>query len=375
MIRKKETKKGIRWSYVIELGAINGERKRIQKGGFLTKKEAQIAKAKVLEELENGGIFKESDISMNEFLDYWYENYVKLNCKHHTQLSYSNTIKHLKKSFGNYKLKNLTPIMIQNYVNQRFKNGASINTLKNFKIVFKTAMKYAIFPCEFIKENPLQNIIIPKRKEEKEKIEVISLKQFQELISLVPEQPRYKLAFLIAFHTGMRVSEVCGLTWDNVDLKNNILHIKHNIIYYKGTFTLSSTKSKSSERIIIIGDSLKNILMEEKERQKELKKDYRELYYKGDNFVCCHDSGKPTSPTSIVNLCAYTLIKRGLSFKFNFHMLRHTHATLLMEAGANIVDISKRLGHKNTSITLDIYSHVTQKMKNDTVDIFEKLIK
>lgn len=56
-------------------------------------------------------------------------------------------------------------------------------------------------------------------------------------------------------------------------------------------------------------------------------------------------------------------------------MLRHTHATFLIEAGANIVDVSKRLGHKNTSVTLDIYSHVTQKMKNDTVDIFEKLIK
>ena len=147
------------------------------------------------------------------------------------------------------------------------------------------------------------------------------------------------------------------------------------IIYHEGTFFFSTTKSKSSDRVITIGQTLKDILIEEQKRQEELKKEYREFYYTDNDFVCCHDNGKPTAPSSITGLCCSVLPRRGISFKFNFHMLRHTHATFLIEAGANIVDVSKRLGHKNTSVTLDIYSHVTQKMKNDTVDIFEKLIK
>lgn len=211
-------------------------------------------------------------------------------------------------------------------------------------------------------------------KEKVEKVEIISLEQFQQLISSVSKQPRFKLALLIAFHTGMRVSEVCGLTWDNVDIENNVIYVKHNIIYYKGKFTLSSTKSKSSERSISIGETIKNILIKEKMRQEKIKEDYKEFYYTGEDFVCCHDSGKPTSPNSVSHLCAYALVERGLPFKVNFHMLRHTHATLLIEAGANIVDVSKRLGHKNTSITFDIYSHVTENIKNNTVDIFEKMM-
>ena len=375
MIRKFDTKKGVRWGFVIELGKVDGKRKRMQERGFITKKAAQEAYHKVKLEFENGGVIKENEISLSDFLDEWYKDYVLLNCKYHTQLSYINTIKHLKKDIGKYKLKNLSPSMIQKYINEKFKNGASESSLKLFKVIFKTALKYAIYPCKYIKENPVENVTIPKRNKEVKKPETITLEQFDYILSLI-KQRHYKIAFLIAFHTGMRESEVCGLTWENVDLENNILYVKYNLIYYnKHKIELSTPKTKSSYRKISFGDTLKNILINEKNAQSKFESHYREYYYRKHDLVCCFENGRPISPQNLAKFCWTSLPKKGLYFKFNFHMLRHTHATLLLEAGANIVDVSKRLGHNNTSITLDVYSHATKKMTADTVNLFEKILK
>lgn len=96
-------------------------------------------------------------------------------------------------------------------------------------------------------------------------------------------------------------------------------------------------------------------------------------YYHVSNFVCTKENGKPITPAS----CKWSgrNIKEKLRIDFNFHSLRHTHATLLLEQGGPIKDIQTRLGHSRSSITLDTYSHLTEKMKNQTVDIFEPFIR
>lgn len=373
MIRKFDTKKGVKWGFVIELGKVDGKRKRMQEGGFITKKSAQEAYHKAKSELENGGIIKDNNISLSDFLDKWYNDYVLLNCKHNTRLSYLTVITHLKDDLGNYKLKTLTPLIIQNYINEKFKSGISSNSLKTFKAIFKSALKYAIFPCKYINQNPLLDITIPKKIEKTKKVETITLEQFEILLEFINKN-FYKLAFLIAFHTGMRVSEVCGLLWENVNLENNTISVKHNLQYYKGTCSLASTKTNSSYREIKLGNTLKEILIAEKERQTEYKENYNEYYYKENDFVVCRENGRPVPSNYISNLCQ-DLRAGGLPFHFNFHMLRHTHATLLLEAGANIVDVSKRLGHKKVSTTLNRYSHATKNMADNTINLFEKILK
>ncbi|MCP1226607.1 site-specific integrase [Sebaldella sp. S0638] len=310
---------------------------------------------------------------MSDFLDEWYNDYVLLNCKHNTQLSYLGVIRHLKNELGKYKLKTLTPLIIQDYINKRFKNGTSTDSLKIFKAIFKSALKYAIFPCKYINQNPLLDITIPKTTGEIKKIETLTPEQFEILLGFIKKN-FYKLAFLIAFHTGMRVSEICALLWENINFEKNTISVKYNLQYYKGICSLTSTKSNSSYREISFGNTLKEILIAEKEKQVELKKIYDEYYYKNYDFVICRENGSPIPGIYISNLCQ-DLEDKGLPFKFNFHMLRHTHATLLLEAGANIIDVSKRLGHKKISTTLNRYSHATKKMTENTVNLFEKILK
>ena len=96
------------------------------------------------------------------------------------------------------------------------------------------------------------------------------------------------------------------------------------------------------------------------------------LHYIDNNFVCTKESGELVTCDSLKYLSR--IVNYELGINFNFHSLRHTHATMLLEGGANIKDIQQRLGHSKLSTTMDTYSHVTTKMKNDTVSILEKII-
>lgn len=98
---------------------------------------------------------------------------------------------------------------------------------------------------------------------------------------------------------------------------------------------------------------------------------YGEHYINSD-FVCTKENGKPVTTDTLKYLSR--VVNYELHIKFNFHCLRHTHATMLLEAGANIKDIQKRLGHNKLSTTMDTYSHVTDKMSNTTVNILESVL-
>lgn len=139
----------------------------------------------------------------------------------------------------------------------------------------------------------------------------------------------------------------------------------------KGVYELGTPKTKSSYRTIDIGDTLIKILKRHKIWQKKNKLEYGQ-YYTDSNYVCTKENGQLVTIDTIKYISR--IVNYELKINFNFHSLRHTHATMLLEAGANPKDIQKRLGHSKISTTLDTYSHVTKRMKNQTVDIMEKII-
>ncbi|MGO0904962.1 tyrosine-type recombinase/integrase [Clostridioides difficile] len=370
-VRKRSNK----WYYYFDLGIVEGKRKKVERVGGSTKKEAEKALREALNEYENSGIvFEESNISLSDYLDFWYKEYVLLNCKYNTQESYRiNIEKHIKPKLGVYKVKALTPAILQNFINKKYKEDYSQSTLQVLKAILHRSLKSAVYPYKHIRENPMQYVSIPKTKTKTEtkKVKTITLEEFNQTLNIFPQDSFQRIVLLIGFYTGMRRGEIIALTWDDIDLDNKTITVKHTLIKKKnGMFELSQPKTESSCRTIFTGDTLVRVLKEHKLYQKKMKLKYGEFYFDSD-WVCTKENGQQVTIHTMDTIVRQ--IREALNNDFHFHCLRHTHATLLLENGANIKDIQNRLGHSQLSTTMDTYSHVTDKMKNETVDIFERI--
>ncbi|NFB52037.1 site-specific integrase [Clostridium botulinum] len=369
-------KRGSSWYYYFDAGTVEGKRKKIERKGGSTKKEAETALRNALNEFENcGSLLDESNISVSDYFDYWHKEYALINCKYNTQVNYKRIIEnHIKPNLGVYKLKSLTPAILQEFLNKKYRNGFAKNTLSNFYGVLSGALKMAVYPYKLIKENPMTYVTMPKYNQinnDKDDLKILSLENFKEIINRFPEGSNFYIPLQIAFNTGMRAAEVCGLTWDCINLKNNTITIKKIIIYKNKEWIFGTPKTKSSYRTIPIGNTLVNILKRHKKHQIKNKLKYGK-HYTSSNFVCTKENGELVTTNSLKYLSR--VVNYELQIPFNFHSLRHTHATMLLEAGANIKDIQERLGHSKISTTMDTYSHVTNTLKLDSVNRFETII-
>ena len=145
-------KRGKTWSYYFDLGKIDGKRKKKEKGGFRTKKEAEQALTAAMNEYNNAGtVFEPSEITVSDYLDQWYDLYCKPNLRYNTQLGYLKIIEvHLKPKFGLYKLKALNATSLQEYANSLKLNGYSKNHITGILTVLQSAMDYAVEPLHYI---------------------------------------------------------------------------------------------------------------------------------------------------------------------------------------------------------------------------------
>ncbi|WP_330369396.1 site-specific integrase [Metaclostridioides mangenotii] len=327
-------KRGKKWYYYFDLGIVDGKRKKVERVGGTTKKETEKALRDAINEYESRGKYiEESEMSYSDFLNLWYENYVLVNCKTNTKTSYLSIIdKHLKPAIDRYKLKNITPSLIQSFINSLYKSGYSKNYLSSIAMITRASLEYAVYPLELIKENPCKYIKLPKYENEKKEIKIITKEQFDKLIDRFPPGTLYYIPFQIGYYTGMRGGEVTALTWDDINLKEKTIEVNKTLIIngeYK--YEIGTPKTKTSYRTITIGDTLVNILKKHKKYQMEMKLKYGEHYRDKEfiipNLVCTNENGTYTKLRSFDYLTR--VAKQKLGFDFTFHMLRHTHATML----------------------------------------------
>ena len=399
-------KRGDKWYFSFEASTVDGKRKRIERVGGRTKKECEAALRIALQEYNNAGLhFEPTEISVSDYMDYWYKTYVVVNCKYNTQLAYTMIIKnHIKPALGFYKMKSLTPAVLQEFINSKYLYGYAKNHLVNILTVMSGAVKYAVHPCNFIKDNPMQYVKFPRYEHTKLETDhkVISTDIFDRIIERFPFGSSFHIPLMIGYYTGCRIGEVMALTWDDIDFEKGTLSVNKLIYKREKKWCFGSTKTKSSVRTMLIGKTLIDILRKHKKYQLGKRLEYGQYFIqqyeieelnsaeklrriqtleisidsgimKPIGMICTKESGEIITPETF--RYASRVIHYDLGIEFNFHSLRHTHATTLIENGANIKDVQARLGHSNIETTLGTYTHATEKMAAQSVDIFENAVK
>lgn len=368
-------KRGEKWYYSFEAASIGGKRKRIERVGGRTKKEAEAALRKAIEEYNNvGKVFKPSDISVSDYLDYFVSNYVELNLRENSQRARKHIIKnHIKPALGQYQLISLNPQVLQALITDKSKKYS-----RNYVSMIYTTLSLALkLACEweFMQVNPMNKVKMPKKTEDEmvKKVKTLSTEEIEQSLKRLKGTHHY-IPFQIALHTGMRAGEIAALQWTDIDFINRTIDVNKRLDFRASVqkWEFLPPKTESSIRKIAIGKELISILREHARQQKENRLKYGE-YYTSNDFICTKENGEPVTTKTISRMSK--IIKRDLKIDFNFHMLRHTHASLLLESGAPHKIVQERLGHSSVAITMDIYSHTSSDFQKTSVDNFENFLK
>ena len=374
-------KKGDRWYYSFELSSIDGKRKRIERCGGNTKKEALEALNDAMYKYINGFI-EPKKLTYDSYVCDWLENHIKDNRKINTYERYKSLYtNNIKPYIGQYLLKDLKPILLEKLLNSEKKKGLSNTTLESIYGVINSSLNRAV-RLQLINDNICKFIEKPKRN--KFVSNTLTVDEFNLLLSALDLKDYgnyvFKLCLIVTLELGLRRGEVAGLEWNNIDFENNTVKIINNLIYTNTSVEVGTPKTIESERSISVSDELLELLKFYKKNQNLNKLEYGENYIKNNfnnreyDFVFTWKSGKYIHPNYYTLKFSRLIKKSGIDKKLRFHDLRHTNATLLLQEGVNFKVIQTRLGHSDINTTLNIYSHVTNEMQKSATEKISNLI-
>lgn len=363
-------KEGNSWYYVLELGKdlTTGKRKQKKKRGFKTKKEAQASYFEALNEINKGNYIEPSKTLFAEYLSDWLDD-KKTKVMQSTWFTYKWLVeKYIIKSLGNVELSKLTPMIIQRFYNELVREEKiALENIQKIHSLINNALKRAE-KWGLVHRNVAA--LVERPKANKKEIKVWTVDEVKEFL-LKARQDRLYVSFLLAVTTGMRQAEILGLRWQDVDFEDCSLSIVQ-ILSHDGKVLKTGTKTKAGMRKVHLPVEAMEFLKRYK-RMVTLERKQNEAVYIDNDLIVSTSVGTPVIPRNLVR-SFYRIVKNAGLKKIRFHDLRHTHATLLLKQGVNPKIVSERLGHTDTRMTLDTYSHLLPSMQKDTANNFGKML-
>ena len=345
-----------------------------------TKKELKQKREFKINEFKENGYTRHKSVSVKnyrELSELWLKNH-KLEVKPQT---YSQTVSELKTHllpvFGNIRVEKITLPMVQVFVN-KIANNPNLGSvsLKIILSINKRLLKYAV-NLQLLTVNPADNIIVPKnkknisQKKELKYFETNQLKQFKDYLNKLPNTFRnyyHKTLYDTLLATGLRIGEAVALEWSDIDLDNGYIDVNKTLVWSR--METNSPKSMAGYRKIPIDRNTVLMLRLYKARQHQC---FIEHGYGGKMAEHVFSNGLHAYPSreGLQKTLTKHLKLAGLPY-LTLHAFRHTHASLLLNAGISYKELQQRLGHSTLAMTMDTYSHLFDDTEKEAVNFFEK---
>lgn len=339
-----------------------------------TKKDAQIELAKFVADVQNGLVIEGKSLKFSEFTEIWKRDYGSKELAPSTYKRYCRMLEtRILPYFGHFYINKIKPTDIMQFydllsrdtqlVRKKSNNGKktikplSGKTILEHHRLLRAMLHKAIY-WQLIVSNPAERVQPPKAMKPKrryyddEQCKIL----LENLTELGEEQIKYKVAIILTIFTGVRLGELMGLEWQDVNFKTGIVSINRSSQYLadKGIFT-KTLKTESSYREVAIPDFVVSLLEEYKLWYDKQKSFYGELWTNSNRLFVQAD-GKPMYPSTISKWFVKYVAQIGLPV-INFHGLRHTNATLLISQNIDVAVVAARLGHAQITTTYNFYVH------------------
>lgn len=377
-----------------------------------TQKELNKAVIEFENKVKTGKVFDGEKLTFKKYCEEWLKE--KKSLLSPTTYEYYNNVINNKfvDTLGSLKMSDIKPKHIKDYIlNTKGSNGKELSPasvkkeLAVLKSIFKTAWEDSI-----IDNNPTERVKPPKQ-EAKEKLKYFTLEQAQVFLNILDSplvytykehksrnentiftvqqykvnhtiSTQFKLFFTLALMTGARKGEVLGLTWDDVDFNNGTITISKEVVLLNKEIIVKEPKTKTSIRSVVLPDSTIKLLKQYRKEWNEYKLIMGSAW-EGEKFIFIQSNGKVMHPSTpyhkfieiIENYNSTCENEKDKLPKIALHGLRHTSATLLISQNVDVKTVSKRLGHAQTSTTINIYSHSLEKQDRESAEKMDEMFR
>lgn len=358
--------------------SITGDPIRTRRRGFSSRKKAELELAKIMLAIEDG-TFKVSEKPKKflEITELWlpiYKSTVK-------EVTYSSTVSiinlFITPKFGNRNINKIDVMYCQKILNQWAQERPK--SFKKSKFYTSKIFDYAV-NIGIILDNPMKKVLMPKIHVEQKKIEFFNkdeLKNFLLFSKTYDPNKIYTFFHLLAY-SGVRKGEAYALTWEDIDFEKKQISITKSLARGENSrLYISTPKTRNSVRTIAIDKTTIDILKCWKINQKQLQLKLGYPTKKKNQFLFTTEKNEHPNPTIdahwLKRIYKQDIVPNDFK-RITTHGFRHTHASLLFEAGATIKEVQDRLGHSDITTTMNIYAHVTEASRERTADLFADYI-
>ncbi len=404
--------RGGHWYYRFYMKDENGRPIQREFAGGENRLETETMLRRAMMDYAEGNLrFRADRITLGELLDIWMEELKVSSKSNGTLMLYQGVVNRIKQHpIGRRKLRSITSDALQQYIDALCFGSEETRMLSTgyvrvYQAVLQGAFRFAVFPGKLLVHNPMQYVIRREKppetvlfESEEERMETVTHGEFLALCEGLQGHPAL-LPVQISYYTGMRLGEVCALTWQDIDLKEQCVTVRRSIRYNGATHRIElSTTKRAKIRTVAFGDTLASLLRTARQRAENTVRRVRCCYHiatdKGRrhyvleqlpqdeelpeeflplDFVCVKADGSFTSPDLVEKTCKKRAARIPGMENFHFHMLRHTYTTNLLKNGASPKDVQELLGHSNVTTTMNVYAHSTTEAKRSSARLLDNI--